>query len=131
MKLRLTRLQQQQQLIQNKPHIIITDPHVIVGGAVSRAAAIALKTPSPLTPISLTENSLDELLPCVIETAEVCNHYLIWFIFFFLLNIDECKMKNCRFFFIFELQPPTPVKLHRSEAYTGLCKSTLSDELFN
>ncbi|XP_055324847.1 uncharacterized protein LOC129579157 isoform X2 [Sitodiplosis mosellana] len=92
MKLRLTRLQQQQQLIQNKPHIIITDPHVIVGGAVSRAAAIALKTPSPLTP-----NSLDELLPCVIETAE----------------------------------PPTPVKLHRSEAYTGLCKSSLSDELFN
>lgn len=63
MKLRLTRLQQQQQLIQNKPHIIITDPHVI-GGAIPKT--IALKTPSPLTP-----NSLDELLPCVIETAEV------------------------------------------------------------
>lgn len=62
MKLRLTRLQQQQQLIQNKPHIIITDPHVI-GGAIPKT--IALKTPSPLTP-----NSLDELLPCVIEVIE-------------------------------------------------------------
>lgn len=82
MKLRLTRLQQQQQLIQNKPHIIITDPHVIAGGAVSRAAAIALKTPSPLTPISLTENSLDELLPCVIETAEVRIHCLRFMLFF-------------------------------------------------
>lgn len=97
MKLRLTRLQQQQQLIQNRPHIVITDPHVlavtaaaVAGGTVSKT--IALKTPSPLTP-----NSLDELLPCVIETAE----------------------------------PSTPVKLHRSEAYTGLCNSSLSDELFN
>lgn len=56
MKLRLTRLQQQQQLIQNRPHIVITDPHVFAPGVVS----------NPLTP-----NSLDDLLPCVIETAEV------------------------------------------------------------
>lgn len=70
MKLRLTRLQQQQQLIQNKPHIIITDPHVI-GGAIPKT--IALITPSPLTP-----NSLDELLPCVIETAEVCIFFCIF-----------------------------------------------------
>lgn len=62
MKLRLTRLQQQQQLIQNKPHIIISDPHMI-NGIIPKSA---LKTPSPLTP-----NSLDELLPCVVETAEV------------------------------------------------------------
>lgn len=63
MKLRLTRLHQQQQLIQNKPHIIISDPHVI-GNVIPKT--IALKTPSPLTP-----NSLDELLPCVMETVEV------------------------------------------------------------
>lgn len=63
MKLRLARLQQQQQLIQNRPHIIITDPHVI-GNVIPKT--VALKTPSPLTP-----NSLDELLPCVIETVEV------------------------------------------------------------
>lgn len=56
MKLRLTRLQQQQQLIQNRPHIVITDPHVFTPGAVS----------NPLTP-----NSLDDLLPSVIEMAEV------------------------------------------------------------
>lgn len=76
MKLRLTRLQQQQQLIQNKPHIIITDPHVI-SGAIPKT--IALKTPSPLTP-----NSLDELLPCVLETAEV-NH--TFFIDSFFINL--------------------------------------------
>lgn len=63
MKLRLARLQQQQQLIQNRPHIIISDPHVI-GSVIPKT--VALKTPSPLTP-----NSLDELLPCVIETVEV------------------------------------------------------------
>lgn len=81
MKLRLTRLQQQQHLIQNKPHIIITDPHVI-GGAIPKT--IALKAPSPLTP-----NSLDELLPCVIETAEVSGFCIIefdkFFISFFLI----------------------------------------------
>lgn len=58
MKLRLTRLQQQQQLIQNRPHIVITDPHVFAAGVVS----------NPLTPNSL---DLDDLLPCVIETVEV------------------------------------------------------------
>lgn len=78
MKLRLTRLQQQQQLIQNRPHIVITDPHVLAASAVAAAVAggavaksIALKTPSPLTP-----NSLDELLPCVIETAEVSARFV-------------------------------------------------------
>lgn len=65
MKLRLTRLQQQQQLIQNKPHIVITDP--LIGGAIPKTIALP-KTPSPLTP-----NSQDELLPCVIETVEVSN----------------------------------------------------------
>lgn len=63
MKLRLARLQQQQQLIQNRPHIIISDPHVI-GTMVPKT--VALKTPSPITP-----SSLDEFLPCVIETVEV------------------------------------------------------------
>lgn len=66
MKLRLTRLQQQQQLIQNKPHIIISDPHIT-------PKSIALTTPSPLTP-----NSLDELLPCVIETAEVSAYTVLF-----------------------------------------------------
>lgn len=65
MKLRLTRLQQQQQLIQNKPHIVITDP--LIGGAIPKTIALP-KTSSPLTP-----NSQDELLPCVIETVEVSN----------------------------------------------------------
>lgn len=72
MKLRLTRLQQQQQLIQNKPHIIISDSYMI-NGTLSKPA---LKTPSPLTP-----NSLDELLPCVIETAEVSGFFFIFFCF--------------------------------------------------
>lgn len=64
MKSRLTRLQQQQQLLQNKPHIIVSDS-LFSGGAILKT--IALTTPSPITP-----NSLDELLPCVIESQEVC-----------------------------------------------------------
>lgn len=63
MKLRLSRLQQQQQLLQNRPHIIIGDP-LVHSGAIPKT--IALTTPSPLTP-----NSLDELLPSVIESHEV------------------------------------------------------------
>lgn len=63
MKLRLTRLQQQQQLIQNRPHIIISES-LINSGAIPKT--IALTSPSPLTP-----NSLDELLPSVIESQEV------------------------------------------------------------
>lgn len=81
MKLRLTRLQQHQQLIQNKPHIVITDPHVI-GGAIPKT--IALKTPSPLTP-----NSLDELLPCVIETAEVSRYIECIFLSFFFFKWNK------------------------------------------
>lgn len=66
MKLRLSRLHQQQQLLQNKPHIVISDP-LIHSGAIPKT--IALTTPSPLTP-----NSLDELLPSVFESQEVSAH---------------------------------------------------------
>lgn len=63
MKLRLTRLQQQQHFLQSKPHIIISDP-LLHGGAIPKT--IALTTPSPITP-----NSTDELLPSVDEGQEV------------------------------------------------------------
>lgn len=63
MKLRLTRLHQQQHLLQNKPHIIISES-LINSGAIPKT--IALTTPSPITP-----NSLDELLPSVSESQEV------------------------------------------------------------
>lgn len=62
MKLRLTRLQQQQHYLQNKPHIIISDLHH--GGAIPKT--IAITTPSPITP-----SSTDELLPSVDEGQEV------------------------------------------------------------
>lgn len=84
MKLRLTRLQQQQQLIQNKPHIIISDS---INGTIPKPA---LKTPSPLTP-----NSLDELLPCVIETAEVSVSKFL--LNLFLFSSSFFLKKNFRF----------------------------------
>lgn len=62
MKLRLTRLQQQQHFLQNKPHIIISDPQH--GGAIPKT--VPIPTPSPVTP-----NSTDELLPSVDEGQEV------------------------------------------------------------
>lgn len=58
MKLRLARLQQQQQI---KPHIIISDP--LLHGVISKSS---LPSPSPITP-----NSTDELLPSVDEAQEV------------------------------------------------------------
>lgn len=67
MKQRLTRLQSHQQLMQNKPHIVISDP-LINCGMISKT--IALTTPSPITP-----NSLDELLPSVVECQEVSHHH--------------------------------------------------------
>lgn len=68
MKLRLTRLQQQQHYLQNKPHIIISD--LQSSGAIPKT--IAITTPSPITP-----NSTDELLPSVAEGHEVKSFFCI------------------------------------------------------
>lgn len=64
MKLRLTRLQQQQ---------YCTRPQIIVGGTGSHGAItkMIMPTTSPLTP-----NSLDELLPSVDESQEIVSLYI-------------------------------------------------------
>lgn len=110
MKLRLTRLQQQQQMIQNRPHIVIGDS-LIHCGAIPKT--IALTTPSPLTP-----NSLDELLPCVIESQEASAsnrslEFEFWFLFLFHL-----------------VQPSPPVKLKRNETY-GKSSATLREDFLD
>lgn len=64
MKLRLVRLQQQQQYIQNKPHIIVGDPLQHISGNSQRH--VIMSASNPITPIST-----DELLPSVDETLEV------------------------------------------------------------
>lgn len=120
MKLRLARLQQQQQLIQNRPHIIISDPHVI---ATMMPKTVALKTPSPLTP-----NSLDEFLPCVIETVEVSrNTHRICYAPqkpLALTKTDNFVVISVHFL---PEQPTTPVKLSRVIPCTT---AAFSDDLF-